>query len=639
MKENSIFKQYENDPVSILPLGQKPQTVKVVKSLPLPGEKPQFEEISVTEIEAQFGFHWIEGFSGPQGFMNQYVTSDLLKKNLQTMKSQYPGAYTVYQSAINNQYSKDFALYKVNDEIGYGVMYVGEKPIPEGQYVCFYAGAFAEKLEKGDMPYSSIGIESKLFAQTLSDENSTTSCIDAQYFGNITRFMNCFPKQEALIEFYELAQGLNKHEIATENLSPHLIVLGEIPVKVFTSACEILPGDMLGYSYAERSYWANQTIRLGQETREQLFHKKNKTPISSFMYRLTTIPIYFTDFKKNRQYTLCNLKECYSTLCPEKRRLILDNKKAIIGEITAADIKEALIVNYHSYAENLSMFPNTDNSSSRVSRSIEILEKHVDNRFSAYLRKANNGSLETVDAFITLKDEKEKSQLLNKLNYCGIFPRIFTKRAIVIEGIDQPHILETIERVNECRIAVGFNAQGCKNYSQAYYVEAIKDFSQSVDMWIYQSQRNPQARIEAAKAHHNLARAYQKSGNISYAIIHFFFAEKLYLCIGKFELAVKEKIEKDQLITEINQSSHIESDRSNAAQTGITLFKEVKYENLLPKFEERLQLFLETPLQYKEQYLTWPEQEQKVMNLFLQIKGLHKIEHPQQCHRAEVNLT
>lgn len=484
-REPKTFNEYNQTPRSMIRVTAKTQHVLFSDQLPIP-EPNLLQKLSIPEVEKKCAFKWTDGLVGPKQFLQECIAPSMnLKKpylfehpNGQRSTFDYDLVHDTLN--INSTY---LALAKINDEIGYGVFYVGPEitaqTLKENPYllVIQYTGEFADNDEKGDSVYS---------AGKLPNNHFGSLCIDAFRYGNLARFINHLPSKQQVAE-YEFALGLQENQIKTANLALTFLTQGEYPCFCFKVCAPINYGDQLGYSYQD-SYWFTQELQ--QQVMPKYFYAMDSFTVipSYFLRRRETIPIHFRDQENNEQYTEDTLQTCYEILQGKQPCMIVIHQTDLIEKLSfplsivdlvrlnlpftlltpkelIPAIQEALLRHGHSVAcpiasgiydqkdqpdfnirkqEYLMQFIQSYQLSKQVTtEQLEILRLVANADFVGYERPE---SPNVIDAIYTAKNLQQKTNTLSKLAGVGLFLHSF-KKTILIEAINDEWVSAAIHRL------------------------------------------------------------------------------------------------------------------------------------------------------------------------------------------------
>lgn len=413
---------------------ENPKTI-LFTQLPI-GSHP-LENVSVDEIAKKEGFTWLEGLRGPSGFIEnaqQRISThseplyDPVNKNIFNYKK--------LKQALENQ--KKLALVPIDSEIGYGVFYVGDKPLPPLTPLTFYAGDVEELKIYGNDPYTAMGLDRNNEPQ-VSDE---TSCILASKTGNLSRFIN---GTEDIDEF-ECSIYMNPHQVAKPNAGMFSVSVGGLPLVVLMSTEPIKKGDQILYSYG-RSYWATAYIEKGLT--QKLFYKSGK-PIPSYLYREKVLPFQLPVSLKTQfehEYGYLQVSGIQNLLEQDDDTEVMYERG---GSFTLKEVKSGLYktLKDHQHPINGLIFTlATLNQKKEVQSTLllEILRLSVDPSFKGYFSETNY----QLDAYLEGSSD-QIYKALKKMDGFGLFPHLIKRAdrsALVIESINDPTIGQKIAKM------------------------------------------------------------------------------------------------------------------------------------------------------------------------------------------------
>ncbi len=160
----------------------------------------------------------------------------------------------------------------INDLVGKGVFLAKKsQPISANEIVSLYTGVYEGRSdEKSSLVYGLDLPEHPVFSDALN-LLPIKGVINAEKFGNISRYFNDMPTQEELTEWYNVRPEVIK-EIATANLQLLTTYYNYCPVAYFSATDNITEGQ-LGFSFGP-TYWAKAEYLLN--IKRCLFYKNGK---------------------------------------------------------------------------------------------------------------------------------------------------------------------------------------------------------------------------------------------------------------------------------------------------------------------------------------------------------------------------
>lgn len=186
-------------------------------------------------------------------------------------------------------YANKMALCKINDSVGFGVFATDE--IPKNTYVGIYTGQLSYVTVKKNNESTS----NYIFFVRPSDEKQHGVNIDAEHYGNITRFFNHLPlaKEEVgpdhVLSDHEFKQPSRINDVATANVAQGMFMYNGLPINTFRTTRNIHKHEQIGFSYGFQ-YWASIDKAPG------LFFKNGQVvPLSEY----TINPLTFIRYHDN----------------------------------------------------------------------------------------------------------------------------------------------------------------------------------------------------------------------------------------------------------------------------------------------------------------------------------------------------
>lgn len=404
----------------------KPATVKIITEFP-----HKYKEVPIAELEQQCHFQWYEGFMCPKGFMAKYG-----RILMQTMPYQLKLSI---KEALVNPYRENLALYKVDDQMGYVVVYIGSKPIPANVFLTFYAGELCDQEQRGHGAFAAVSPHQGAVAATSAEDKfflKNTSCIDAKSLGNITRFFCDLIEPEEL-EKYEFSPGFSPQTIMTANLKAIAHTHNLLPIKLFQTIRSIKQGDWVGYQYGGDSYWFNREL---EGISRKLFAIDGR--VLNYGYRKRIIFVHF--YKDGvKEYSALAVADIYFSQIGFNRLLVSDQTGALY-QPSIKEIEDSLERNGYGPKEPLPLDKIADGQEIKDTLQ-EILGSCVNQGFKCYKRQ--DGS-EVVDAFLISGNPDEAKRIALKLGAVGLFPRV-EKQHLAIDAVTSKTVSEGIFRLKK----------------------------------------------------------------------------------------------------------------------------------------------------------------------------------------------
>jgi uncharacterized protein len=177
--------------------------------------------LDLPSLEKQHSFLYTKHLVFLDNDFEQSVKKTLLTKTVPKEALHYG---TLYEREISLGYEAPSTIQFVHEEVGYGLYSIID--LPEGAFIGEYTGVICE-----NAPYYKV--KNYAFSYPLEDLSGRKLSIDAEPYGNLTRFIN-HSFEPNLIPVHAFHNGLY-----------HIILIAKQPIK---------KGEQFTYSYGH-SYW------------------------------------------------------------------------------------------------------------------------------------------------------------------------------------------------------------------------------------------------------------------------------------------------------------------------------------------------------------------------------------------------
>lgn len=262
IKDISYFNSLSNINTSL----QKPKSVTVID------KKGLCKKLKTQEIEKKHGFQWREDIF-IRSDSSYFSTVKSLFLNHQSPQITWSSAAISASVSVKfedyfhdiEQSNNKMALFDMGD-LGFGV--VANDELREESFIGFYAGEVA--------PYEQ---NSRIYSWGAEIGKRCIS-IDAQRFGNMTRFIPHLPNANHLKK--ENLPGIELEKVATANLKILKPSINDMSFIVFQAQKTIQPRELIGYSYGS-GYWSGRCFWLLEKNGKKIAQVQYTNPNSDII--------------------------------------------------------------------------------------------------------------------------------------------------------------------------------------------------------------------------------------------------------------------------------------------------------------------------------------------------------------------
>lgn len=447
MTRQSIFEQYDGMPMAEakLYIHKAAEYVTILHDKTEPSDSDQdlarkSTRLTLQEFTARFdGVQCVSWLGAPKAYLLTYVnpTAATTAHYVRTDKhhgTRVPDEIFVQKLKNLEAHKHHMALEEVNDQIGYGVTWIGPS-VAKGTVITVYAGCLAD-IRKAHGVYLFDAMHSHPHFRSVPQQGAEPEInvfIDAIKGRNYGGFINDAVPDTSN---YTFATGTDPETVVTENIQwCHLSIGGEgksgLPCPLAVTKRELQYGEPLGYDYTDKR-WNTQYAKTGIV--RQLLSKTGGA-MPPYTYRPITFPVKFN----NECYLPVTAEWCYQALAKPNGRITCASDHDGTGQITLS-VQESRTTTIKALRDhNYPLTPPIPTPivlailrgeyRKQVAEGQEQLQSNshwlllkacVDTRFQCYLRPDAHC---IVDAVLVVANEAEYASVEARIAGAGLFPR------------------------------------------------------------------------------------------------------------------------------------------------------------------------------------------------------------------------